>query len=34
MKYIVAIIKPSKLDTVREALMEIGVQGLTTSEVS
>ncbi|MDP7599813.1 MAG: P-II family nitrogen regulator [Rhodospirillales bacterium] len=30
----VAIIKPSKLDTVREALMEIGVQGLTTSEVS
>jgi len=34
MKYIVAIIKPSKLDTVREALTEIGVQGLTTSEVS
>ncbi len=34
MKYIVAIIKPSKLDTVREALMEVGVQGLTTSEVS
>jgi nitrogen regulatory protein P-II 2 len=34
MKYIVAIIKPSKLDTVREALMEIGVEGLTTSEVS
>jgi nitrogen regulatory protein P-II 2 len=34
LKYIVAIIKPSKLDTVREALMEIGVEGLTTSEVS
>ena len=34
MKYIVAIIKPSKLDTVREALMEVGIEGLTTSEVS
>jgi len=34
MKYVVAIIKPSKLDTVREALMKIGVTGLTTSEVS
>ena len=34
MKYVVAIIKPSKLDAVREALMGIGVQGLTTSEVS
>lgn len=34
MKYIVAIIKPSKLDSVREALMGIGVEGLTTSEVS
>ena len=34
MKYIVAIIKPSKLDIVREALTEIGIQGLTTSEVS
>ena len=34
MKYIVAIIKPSKLDTIREALMAIGVEGLTTSEVS
>ncbi|MBT3991309.1 MAG: P-II family nitrogen regulator [Rhodospirillaceae bacterium] len=34
MKYIIAIIKPSKLDTVREALMGIGVEGLTTSEVS
>ena len=34
MKYVVAIIKPSKLDVVREALMNIGVQGLTTSEVT
>ena len=34
MKYIIAIIKPSKLDSVREALMGIGVEGLTTSEVS
>ena len=34
MKYIIAIIKPSKLDTVREAVMGIGVEGLTTSEVS
>ncbi len=29
-----AIIKPAKLDAVREALTDIGVQGLTTSEVS
>jgi nitrogen regulatory protein PII len=34
MKYIVAIIKPSKLEVVREALTTIGVEGLTTSEVS
>ena len=34
MKYIVAVIKPSKLDTIREALIKIGVEGLTTSEVS
>ena len=34
MKMIVAIIKPAKLDAVREALTEVGVQGLTTSEVS
>ena len=34
MKMIVAIIKPAKLDAVREALTEIGIQGLTTSEVS
>ena len=29
MKFITAIIKPFKLDDVREALSEIGVQGLT-----
>ena len=34
MKYIIAIIKPSKLDAVRAALMAIGVEGMTTSEVS
>ena len=34
MKYIVAIIKPSKLEVIREALMALGVEGLTTSEVS
>ncbi len=33
MKLIMAIIKPFKLDAVREALTEIGVQGLTVSEV-
>ncbi len=33
MKIIIAIIKPFKLDDVREALGEIGVQGLTVSEV-
>ena len=34
MKLIMAIIKPTKLDAVREALTEIGIQGLTASEVS
>jgi nitrogen regulatory protein P-II 2 len=34
MKFIVAIIKPSRLDVIREALITIGVEGLTTSEVS
>jgi len=34
MKYIVAIIKPSKLENVRSALVEAGILGLTTSEVS
>jgi nitrogen regulatory protein P-II 2 len=34
MKYIIAIIKPSKLDAVRAALTAIGAEGMTTSEVS
>ena len=33
MKFIMAVIKPHKLDPVREALTEIGVTGLTASEV-
>jgi nitrogen regulatory protein P-II 2 len=33
MKFITAIIKPFKLDDVREALSEIGVQGITVTEV-
>ncbi len=33
MKLVMAIIKPFKLDAVREALTEVGVQGLTVSEV-
>lgn len=33
MKMVTAIIKPFKLDDVREALSEIGVQGLTVTEV-
>ena len=33
MKQIVAIIKPFKLDEVREGLSEIGVTGLTVTEV-
>ena len=32
MKFIVAIIKPFRLDDVREALSEIGVAGMTVSE--
>jgi nitrogen regulatory protein P-II 2 len=34
MKLITAIIKPSKLQDVRSALVEIGIDGMTTSEVS
>ena len=34
MKLITAIVKPSKLDEVRSALIEVGVDGMTTSEVS
>jgi nitrogen regulatory protein P-II 2 len=33
MKFITAIIKPFKLDDVRESLSEIGVQGITVTEV-
>src|SRR5260370_38542968 len=33
MKKIEAIIKPFKLDDVREALVEMGVEGVTVSEV-
>ena len=33
MKMIMAIIKPFKLDDVREALAEVGVQGITVTEV-
>ena len=34
MKLVTAIIKPFKLDEVREALSGIGVQGITVTEVS
>ena len=34
MKLIVAIIKPFKLDEVREALADVGVNGLTVTEVT
>jgi nitrogen regulatory protein P-II 2 len=33
MKYVVAVIKPFKLDEVREAVAALGVQGMTVSEV-
>ena len=33
MKLIIAIIKPFKLDEVRDALTPLGIQGLTVSEV-
>lgn len=33
MKYIIAIIKPHRLDPVRDALAEVGVTGMTVSEV-
>ncbi|WP_310496599.1 P-II family nitrogen regulator [Sandarakinorhabdus sp.] len=33
MKLVMAIIKPFKLDTVREALSAMGVQGMTVTEV-
>ena len=33
MKIVMAVIKPFKLDEVRDALTKIGVQGLTVTEV-
>ena len=33
MKFIIAVIQPFKLDDVREALAELGIQGMTTTEV-
>ena len=33
MKLVTAVIKPSKLDDVRAALSEVGVQGITATEV-
>ncbi|WP_417457058.1 P-II family nitrogen regulator [Kordiimonas sp.] len=33
MKYVIAIIKPHRLDPVRDALAEIGVNGMTVTEV-
>lgn len=33
MKLVVAVVKPFKLDEVKDALRDIGVQGLTVSEV-
>ncbi len=33
MKLVIAIIKPFKLDEVRDALLAVGVQGLTVTEV-
>ena len=33
MKFITAVIKPFKLDEVRAALSEVGVQGMTVTEV-
>ena len=34
MKMITAIVKPFKLDDVREAIAEIGIQGITVTEVT
>ena len=34
MKIVMAIIKPFKLDEVRDALTAVGVQGLTVTEVN
>ncbi len=33
MKFVKAVIKPFKLDEVKEALVELGIQGMTVTEV-
>ena len=33
MKLVIAVIKPFKLEDVRDALVAVGVQGMTASEV-
>lgn len=33
MKYLIAIIQPSKLEAVRESMADLGIAGLTVSEV-
>ena len=33
MKFITAVIKPFKLDDVREALTDVGIEGMTVTEV-
>lgn len=33
MKYLIAVIKPHRLDAVREALTSLGISGMTVSEV-
>ena len=33
MKMVMAVIRPFKLDEVRDALIELGVQGITVTEV-
>ncbi|MCB1431950.1 MAG: P-II family nitrogen regulator [Alphaproteobacteria bacterium] len=33
MKYVIAVIKPFKLEEVREALGQLGIQGITVTEV-
>src|SRR5215472_17050149 len=33
MKYITAVIRPHKLDEVREALLEVGISGLSVTEI-
>ena len=34
MKMIVAVVKPTKLEMVRESLTSIGIEGMTCSEVT